>query len=222
MTRNIFIHPTSVVAEGSVIGNFTSIWHFSHIEKTAQIGENCNFGQNTYVGNNAKIGNACRIGNSVSIFSHVVLEDFVFCAPFMVFTHIGYPRAVVNRHQIFERTLVRRGATLGANCTVVPGVEVGEGAFIGAGAILTKSCKPWALLVGMPAKQIGWVSAFGDRIPLDLAGHGEWQCPHTGDTYVLNGENLIRHPSEIDILTYKAGEKFERRIIESEPHPVRT
>lgn len=210
---NPFIHPTAIVDDGAQIGNYTSIWHFSHIEHTARIGENCNLGQNTYVGNNAVIGHACRLGNSVSVFSHVELEDFVFCAPFMVFTHIGYPRAAVNRHRVFEKTLIRTGSTLGANSTVVPGVIVGEGSFLAAGSVLTKSCKPWALMVGVPAKHVGWVSAFGDRIPLDLLGEGEWVCPHTYDIYHLKGSDLIRTPGPIDILNYKPGKKLERHAL---------
>lgn len=211
MSTRPLIHETAMVDDGAHIGDFTSVWHFSHVERTARVGENCNLGQNTYVGNNAVIGNACRLGNSVSVFSHVELEDFVFCAPFMVFTHIGYPRAAVNRHGVFEKTRVQTGATLGANCTVVPGIVVGQGAFVGAGSVLTKSCKPWALMVGVPAKQVGWVSAFGDRIPLDLAGDGEWICPHTGDTYRLTGKELTRTPGAEDILRYEPGKKLERR-----------
>lgn len=210
MDSKPFVHETATVDDGAIIGCYTSIWHYSHIERIARIGENCNLGQNTYVGNNAIVGNGCRIGNSVSIFSHVELKDFVFCAPFMVFTHVGYPRAAVNRHSVFEKTLIRAGATLGANCTVVPGITVGEGAFIGAGSVLTKPCKDWALMVGVPARQVGWVSAFGDRIPLDVAGAGQWMCPHTGDVYRLDGNNLNRESGEVDILKYVAGQKLRR------------
>lgn len=213
MVEKPFIHPTATVDEGAVIGAYTSVWHYSHVERTARIGENCNLGQNTYVGNNAVIGNACRIGNSVSVFSHVELGDFVFCAPFMVFTHIGFPRAAVNRRAVFERTVVKTGATLGANSTVVPGIVVGEGAFIAAGAVLTKSCKPWALMMGVPARHVGWVSAFGERIPLELAGSGEWTCSHTGDRYILEGEDLRRVPGNIDILKYVPGRKLERMMV---------
>jgi UDP-2-acetamido-3-amino-2,3-dideoxy-glucuronate N-acetyltransferase len=212
MTSKPFIHETAVVEDGAKIGSFTSIWHFSHIERKALIGENCNLGQNTYVGNDALIGNGCRIGNSVSIFSHVELEDFVFCAPFMVFPHISYPRAAVNRRSVFETTLVQTGATLGANSTMIPGIVVGQGAFVAAGAVLTKSCKSWALMIGTPARHVGWVSALGDRIPLSIAGYGEWICPHTKDVYVLTGEILTRIPSKEDILEYTPGKKLERLI----------
>ncbi len=209
------IHNTATVADLAKIGDFTSVWHYSHVEGRAVIGENCNLGQGVYVGNDAIIGNGCRIGNSVSIFSNVELEDFVFCAPFMVFTHIAFPRAIVSRRNIFEKTLVKLGATLGANSTVVPGVTVGQGAFLAAGAILTKSCKDWALLVGSPARQVGWVSAFGEKIPLPLQGRGTWVCSHTEDTYVLDGDRLIRSFGRTDILQYLPGRPLNRLILDS-------
>jgi len=213
MAQKFVKHETAVIDDGAIIGNYTAIWHYSHVEKTAVIGENCNLGQNTYVGNNAIIGNACRIGNSVSIFSNVELQDFVFCAPFMVFTHIGYPRAAIVRHRVFEKTLVKTGATLGANSTVVPGVTVGMGAFIAAGAVLTKSCKDWSLMVGVSAKQMGWVSAYGEKIPLPLKGSGEWVCSHTGDVYYLEGAELRRQAGIDDILKYTHGQELKRRNI---------
>ncbi len=206
----IHIHDTAVVDPGARVGAFTSIWHFSHVEPKAIIGENCNLGQNVYVGNNAVVGNGCRLGNSVSIFSHVELEDFVFCAPFMVFTHISFPRAAVNRRASFKKTLVRCGATLGANSTVVPGITIGMGTFLAAGATLTKSCKDWAMMVGSPARQAGWASAFGEKIPLPLTGEGEWKCQHTGDVYELDGATMVRRPGTKDILKYEAGKKLER------------
>lgn len=213
----IRVHSTAVVDEGAAIGEFTSIWHFSHVEAGAVIGENCNLGQNTYVGNNAVVGNGCRLGNSVSIFSHVELEDFVFCAPFMVFTHIAFPRACVNRRAIFEKTIVHTGATLGANSTVIPGVTVGSGAFLAAGATLTKSCKDWSLMVGTPARQIGWVSAYGERIPLPLTGKKKWTCEQTGDVYQLDGSILIREPGPSDILKYVPGQMLARIAAVPEP-----
>lgn len=212
MNKNYFKHESAVIDEGAQIGAYTAIWHYSHVEKLAIVGENCNLGQNIYVGNNAIVGNACRLGNSVSIFSHVELQDFVFCAPFMVFTHISYPRAAVVRHAVFKKTIVGVGATLGANCTVMPGVDVGAGSFIAAGAALTKSCKDWALMVGIPARQVGWVSAYGDKIPLPLAGSGKWICPHTGDVYYLDGQIMHREPGECDILKYIPGKKLNRRL----------
>lgn len=209
MSKN-YIHPSAIVGEGAQIGDFTSVWHFSHVESRAVIGENCNLGQNVYVGNDAIVGNACRLGNSVSIFSQVELCDFVFCAPFMVFTHISFPRAAVNRRESFRKTIVKTGASLGANSTVVPGVVIGMGTFLAAGAILTKDSKDWALMVGSPARQVGWASAYGDKIPLPLLGQGEWKCSHTGDRYVLDGSTLVRTPGPIDILQYRAGVKLER------------
>jgi len=206
------IHPTACVDEGARIGDFTSVWHYSHVERAAVIGENCNLGQNVYVGNNAIVGNACRLGNSVSVFSHVELEDFVFCAPFMVFTHIAFPRAAVNRRSVFEKTIVRTGASLGANSTVVPGVVVGIGTFLAAGSTLTRSCKEWSLMVGAPARQVGWASAWGERIPLPLEGEGEWVCEHTGDVYRLDGATLHRTPGPRDILAYQPGVALERIV----------
>lgn len=206
----IHIHPSAIVDEGAVIGDFTSVWHFSHVEKQAVIGENCNLGQNVYVGNNAIVGHGCRLGNSVSIFSHVELHDFVFCAPFMVFTHISFPRAAVNRRESFRKTIVKTGASLGANSTVVPGVTIGMGTFLAAGSTLTKDSKDWSLMLGSPARQIGWASAYGEKIPLPLTGEGSWTCPHTGDTYVLEDSTLVRTPGPRDILQYQPGAKLER------------
>lgn len=207
---SINVHESSYVDQGARIGKFTSIWHFCHVEPGAVIGENCNLGQNIYVGNNAVIGNACRLGNSVSVFSHVDLGDFVFCAPFMVFTHIAFPRACVNRRSVFKRTVVKTGATLGANSTVVPGIVVGVGTFLAAGSTLTKDTKNWSLMIGTPARQIGWVSAFGEKISLSLRGTGTWTCPHTGDGYRLEGETLHRTAGPTDILRYVPGVRFER------------
>jgi UDP-2-acetamido-3-amino-2,3-dideoxy-glucuronate N-acetyltransferase len=207
-----YVHPTAVVDRGARVGMFSSVWHFSHIERTAIIGENCNLGQNTYVGNNAIVGNACRIGNSVSIFANVELEDFVFCAPFMVFTHISFPRAAVNRRSSFRKTLIKTGVTLGANSTVVPGITVGIGTFLAAGATLTKDTRDWSLMMGSPARQVGWVSAYGDRIDLPLVGESEWRCPHTGDIYLLRDSQLSRHAGSRDILKYTFGEKIERTL----------
>lgn len=205
-----FIHPTSVVDHGAVVGKFTKIWHFSHIATGAVVGENCSLGKWNYVERNAIVGNACRIGNSVSIFSHVELQDFVFCAPYMVFTHISFPRAAVNRHAVFRKTLVKTGTTFGANSTVVPDITVGIGTFLAAGSTLTKSTKDWAMMVGSPARQVGWVSAFGEKIDLPMSGSGEWKCGHTGDLYVLTGEEVVRHPGPKDILEYQPGARLNR------------
>ena len=206
----IFVHPTAVVEEGAKVGKYTKIWYFSHVAPGAVIGENCSLGQNTYVEWNAIVGNACRLGNSVSIYSHVELEDFVFCAPYMVFTHISFPRAAINRHAVFKKTMVKTGTTLGANSTVIPGVICGVGTFLAAGATLTNNSIDWSLMVGSPARHIGWVSAFGEKIDLPLSGEGEWRCEQTGDVYVLRGSQLRRHPGPEDILKYVPGQRLER------------
>jgi UDP-2-acetamido-3-amino-2,3-dideoxy-glucuronate N-acetyltransferase len=206
----IRIHPTATVDPGAEIGDHTAIWHYSHVEANAVVGENCNLGQNVYVGNDAVVGNGCRLGNSVAIFSHVELGDFVFCAPFMVFTHIAFPRAAVNRHASFEKTIVMNGVTLGANSTVMPGITIGEGAFLAAGSTQTKNCKDWALMIGTPAKQAGWVSAYGEKIPLPIEGNGKWKCTHTGDVYALEASIMKRTPGPRDILRYLPGKKLER------------
>ncbi|MCE9659481.1 MAG: N-acetyltransferase [Burkholderiales bacterium] len=206
----IQIHPTATVDKGASIGVFTSIWHYAHVESTAVVGENCSLGMSTYVAHDAIVGNGCRLGNGVSVFSRIELGDFVFCAPFMVFTHIAFPRASVNRHEIFKKTVVGRGVTLGANSTVIPGLTVGEGSFLAAGSALTKDCKDWALMIGTPARHVGWVSAYGEKIPLPLAGEGEWQCKHTGDFYLLRDSMLSRRPGPSDILKYVPGVKLER------------
>lgn len=206
------IHPSSVVDEGAIVGDFTKIWHFCHVESRAVVGENNNLGQNVYVGHDAVIGNGCRIGNSVSVFANIILEDFVFCAPFMVFTHIYYPRAGITRRDVFTKTYVRTGATIGANATVVPGVEIGRGAFIAAGAVVTSDCREWALMVGSPARHVGWVSAYGDKIPLPLEGEGEWCCEVTGDWYRLRDKTMRREPGDVDILTYIPGQPLQRLV----------
>jgi len=206
----IQIHPSAVVDPGAKIGDFTSVWHFCHVEQRAIVGENCNLGQNVYVGNNAVVGHGCRLGNSVSVFSHVELGDFVFCAPFMVFTHISFPRAAVNRRETFRKTIVKTGASLGANSTVVPGITIGMGTFLAAGSTLTKDCNDWAMMLGSPARQVGWASAYGEKIPLPLAGQGDWECPHTGDVYILDESTMVRQAGPNDILKYRPGAKLER------------
>lgn len=199
-----------------MIGNFTSVWHYCHVEAKAVVGENCNLGQNVYIGSDAVVGHACRLGNSVAIFSHVELGDFVFCAPFMVFTHIAFPRAAVSRRANFIKTRVGTGSTLGANSTVVPGISIGTGTFLAAGSTLTHSTKDWAFMVGVPARHVGWVSAYGEKISLPLEGSGEWTCSHTGDRYILAGKVLSRAPGLTDILRYTPGSKLERMVA----HPL--
>ena len=181
------IHSSAIVDEGARIGKNTKIWHWTHICGGAVIGENCSFGQNVFVGNQVRIGNGCKIQNNVSIYDEVSLEDDVFCGPSMVFTNVYNPRSAVTRKDEYRPTLVMKGATLGANCTIVCGVKIGEYAFVGAGSVIVKNVKPYALMVGVPARQIGWISQFAERLPLPLTGQGEAVCKHTNMTYVLDG-----------------------------------
>ncbi|KQW42109.1 MULTISPECIES: acyltransferase [unclassified Roseateles] len=179
-------HESAVVDDGARIGDGTRVWHFSHVCAGALIGDGCSLGQGVFVGNDVVIGNNVRIQNNVSVYDAVALEDDVFCGPSMVFTNVYNPRAAVARKDKYRRTLVRRGATLGANCTIVCGVTVGLHAFIGAGAVVQKDVPAFALMVGVPARQIGWMSRFGERLNFDSDGTAS--CPHTGDRYRLVGE----------------------------------
>jgi UDP-2-acetamido-3-amino-2,3-dideoxy-glucuronate N-acetyltransferase len=186
----ITIHPSAVVDEGAQLGDGCRVWHFVHISAGARIGRNCSFGQNVYVGNDVSIGDNVKIQNNVSVYDAVTLEDDVFCGPSMVFTNVYNPRAAVVRKVEYRRTLVKRGATLGANCTIVCGVTVGEHAFIGAGAVVNRDVPDFALMLGVPARQAGWMSRFGERLDLPLQGEGEAVCAHTGDRYRLSGVTL--------------------------------
>jgi UDP-2-acetamido-3-amino-2,3-dideoxy-glucuronate N-acetyltransferase len=161
------------------------VWHFVHVCSGAQIGKGVSLGQNVFVGNRVKIGDRCKIQNNVSVYDNVYLEDEVFCGPSMVFTNVYNPRSGIERKDEYRDTIVKRGATLGANCTVVCGVTIGEYAFIGAGTVVNKDVKPYALMVGVPAKQIGWMSEFGERLDLPVSGSGTATCKHTGDIYSL-------------------------------------
>ena len=178
-------HETAIVDEGAQIGADTRIWHWVHVCPGARIGERCSLGQNVFVGNDVVIGNNVKIQNNVSVYDAVTLEDDVFCGPSMVFTNVYNPRAAVTRKNEYRRTLVRQGATLGANCTIVCGATIGRYAFVGAGAVVQKDVPDFALVVGVPARQIGWMSRFGERLELPLQGSGEAVCPHTGERYVL-------------------------------------
>lgn len=179
------IHSTAIVDDGAVIGNDTRIWHWVHVSGGATIGRGCSLGQNVFVGNKVKIGNNVKIQNNVSVYDNVTLEDDVFCGPSMVFTNVTNPRAHVSRKSEYRDTLVKRGATLGANCTIVCGVTVGEFAFVGAGSVITRDVPAYALVVGVPAVRIGWMSAHGERLNLPADGSGEASCPATGTRYVL-------------------------------------
>lgn len=178
-------HPSAIIDEGAQVGEGSRIWHFVHVSAGARIGDRCSLGQNVYVGNDVRIGNNVKIQNNVSVYDAVTLEDDVFCGPSMVFTNVYNPRSAVTRKDEYRRTLVRRGATLGANCTIVCGTTVGEYAFIGAGAVVNRDVPAFALMVGVPARQVGWMSRHGERLELPLAGDGEARCPHTGDRYRL-------------------------------------
>lgn len=179
------VHPSAIVDEGAQIGDDTRIWHWVHVSGGARIGRACSFGQNVYVGNRVRIGDNVKVQNNVSIYDNVTLEDGVFCGPSMVFTNVYNPRAEVSRKDEFRDTLVRRGATLGANCTIVCGTTIGEYAFVGAGAVVNRNVPAFALMLGVPARQAGWMSRHGERLDLPLTGNAETTCPHTGDRYVL-------------------------------------
>jgi UDP-2-acetamido-3-amino-2,3-dideoxy-glucuronate N-acetyltransferase len=184
------IHPSAIVDDGAVLGDGCRVWHFVHISAGARIGSGCSFGQNVFVANDVHIGNNVKIQNNVSVYDAVTLEDDVFCGPSMVFTNVYNPRAAVARKDEYRRTRVRRGATLGANCTIVCGITIGRHAFIGAGAVVNRDVSDFALMLGVPARQAGWMSRFGERLPLPLRGEAEATCAHTGDRYRLSGERL--------------------------------
>lgn len=183
--EKVQIHPTAIVDEGAVIGSESRIWHWTHICGGAKVGKGCSFGQNVFVGNKVNIGNNVKIQNNVSVYDNVNLEDGVFCGPSMVFTNVYNPRSFVERKTEYRSTLIKRGATLGANCTIVCGVTIGEYAFIGAGSVVNKNVPAYALMVGVPAKQIGWISEFGEKLDLPLTGKGKTTCVHTSENYEL-------------------------------------
>lgn len=189
---NYQVHETAVVDDGAQIGPDSRIWHWSHICSGARIGNACSLGQNTFVGNEVIIGSNVKIQNNVSIYDNVILEDDVFCGPSMVFTNVYNPRASVPRKTEYMETVVRRGATLGANCTIVCGTTIGRYAFIGAGAVITRDVPDYALMVGVPGRQIGWMSEFGEQLDLSLAGEQEVVCSNTGAVYRLQGNKLVR------------------------------
>jgi UDP-2-acetamido-3-amino-2,3-dideoxy-glucuronate N-acetyltransferase len=181
------IHPSAIVDDGAEIGEDSRVWHFAHVCAGARIGTGVSLGQGTFVGNNVTIGDRCKVQNNVSVYDNVTLQDGVFCGPSMVFTNVANPRALVERKHEYRDTLVCEGATLGANCTIVCGVTIGRHAFIGAGAVVNRDVPDFALMVGVPARQIGWMSAHGTRLDLPLTGEGEASCAATGDSYQLRG-----------------------------------
>ena len=184
------IHETAIVEEGTTIGRNCKVWHWTHISKGAVIGDSCVFGQNVFIGNKVKIGNNVKIQNNVSVYDNVTLESDVFCGPSMVFTNVYNPRANISRKEEYKDTIIRKGVTLGANCTIICGVEIGKHAFIGAGTLINKNVKPFALITGLPGKQIGWMSEYGERINLPLTGSGSWTCEKTGIKYTLKNNSM--------------------------------
>jgi UDP-2-acetamido-3-amino-2,3-dideoxy-glucuronate N-acetyltransferase len=188
----VFIHPSAIVDDGAKVGNGSRVWHFTHICAEAVIGREVSLGQNVFVGNKVVIGDYCKIQNNVSVYDNVCLEEGVFCGPSMVFTNVYNPRALVTRKNEYRDTLVKKGSTLGANCTIVCGITINEFAFIAAGAVVNKSVKAYALMVGVPARQIGWMSEFGEKIPLPLNGDGDYICTHTKVCYQLRNGILKR------------------------------
>jgi len=189
------VHESAIVDDGATLGEGTRVWHFCHISSGAVIGRDCSFGQNVFVASRVRIGNNVKVQNNVSIYDNVMLEDDVFCGPSMVFTNVVHPRSQVSRKDEYRDTLVRRGATLGANCTIVCGHTIGRYAFVGAGAVVTQDVPDFALMVGVPARRVGWMSAAGQRLDLPPSGDGEATCPQSNARYRLRGETLEEVPT---------------------------
>jgi len=185
-------HESAIIDDGASIGEGSRIWHFVHICSGADVGRNCSIGQNVFISNNVSIGNNVKIQNNVSVYDNVTLEDDVFCGPSMVFTNVYNPRSAISRKDKFIHTLIKKGATLGANCTIICGVVVGNFAFVGAGALVNKDIPDFALVVGIPARQIGWMSEYGEQLDLPLEGDAETTCPHTAQKYELKSGILIK------------------------------
>ena len=190
MTKPYFSHPTAVIDEGAQIGAGTKIWHFSHVMPGAVLGENCNLGQNVVVSPEVILGRNVKVQNNVSIYTGVSCEDNVFLGPSMVFTNVTNPRSAVNRRGSYEKTNVGEGASIGANATIVCGHDIGKFAFIGAGAVVTKTVKPYALVVGNPARQIGWMSEYGHRLIFNNEGLAK--CPESGEEYRLTDDSVVK------------------------------
>lgn len=186
----VYIHPTAVVDEGATLGDGTKVWHFCHVSAKAVLGERCNLGQNVFVADGVKLGSNVKVQNNVSIFEGVICEDDVFLGPSMVFTNILIPRSAIVRKGQYAETLVRKGASIGANATIVCGNEIGAFAMIGAGAVVTKTVKPYALMLGNPARQAGWVSEYGHRLNFDE--HNKAVCPESGQQYTLTNQLVQR------------------------------
>ncbi|MFW6768272.1 UDP-2-acetamido-3-amino-2,3-dideoxy-D-glucuronate N-acetyltransferase [Acinetobacter pittii] len=189
---SFYQHETAIVDDGAQIGDDSRVWHFVHICGGAKIGKGVSLGQNVFVGNRVVIGDHCKVQNNVSVYDNVILEEGVFCGPSMVFTNVYNPRSLIERKDQYRDTLVKKGATLGANCTIVCGVTIGAYAFVGAGAVVNKEVPAYALMVGVPAKQIGWMSEFGEQLDLPLQGQAQAICSHTGAVYKLDGTTLTK------------------------------
>ena len=189
---SVTVHSSAIVDEGAQIGEGSRVWHFVHVCSGAKIGKNVSMGQGVFVGNKVTIADNCKIQNNVSVYDNEHLEEGVFCGPSMVFTNVYNPRSLIERKDEYLDTLVKKGASLGANCTLVCGVTIGEYAFVGAGAVINKDVPAYALMVGVPAKQIGWMSEFGEQLDLPITGHGETTCEHTGARYVLTESQITK------------------------------
>jgi UDP-2-acetamido-3-amino-2,3-dideoxy-glucuronate N-acetyltransferase len=188
MEKEYFAHETAVIDEGCKIGKGTKIWHFSHIMSDSEIGDNCNIGQNVVISLGVKLGRNVKVQNNISVYTGVICEDDVFLGPSMVFTNIVNPRSAVVRKDQYVQTIVEKGATIGANATIVCGNRIGRFAFIGAGAVVTRDVKPYALVVGNPARQKGWMSEYGHRLDFDETGAAV--CPESGEKYILK-DNIV-------------------------------
>ena len=184
------VHETAIIDQGAKIGSGSRIWQWVHVCSGAKIGVDVSLGQNVFIGNKVIIGDKCKIQNNVSVYDNVFLEDGVFCGPSMVFTNVYNPRSFVKRKNDYKDTFVRKGASLGANCTIICGVTIGTFAFIGAGAVVNKDVLPYAMMVGVPARQIGWMSQYGEKLNLPLSGNATAMCEHTGQKYELKDSHI--------------------------------
>ena len=185
------VHETAIIDDGAKIGTGSRIWQWVHVCAGAKIGSDVSLGQNVFVGNKVIIGDKCKIQNNVSVYDNVYLDEGVFCGPSMVFTNVYNPRSLIERKDEYQDTFVKKGATLGANCTIVCGITVGKFAFIGAGAVVNKDVPDYALMVGIPSKQIGWMSEHGEKLDLPVLGNAQTTCKHTGQQYQLKNGKLI-------------------------------